>query len=121
MLLFLPEDGQKSDNVLNISQQRESVMKEKNAADVEYHLEILSSELKGSNCLTPRRTVQSGSNTFNIRLLKNEEKVFQFFHLKEMNLLRKVSEEVIACQTINVSTLLCRMGYHVYALRKIVI
>ena len=53
--------------------------------------------------------------------LKIEEKAIQYFRLKEINLLRKVSEEVTICQTINFSTLLCRMGYHVYGLRKIII
>ena len=52
---------------------------------------------------------------------KKAEKAIQYFRLKEINLLRKVSEEVTICQTINFSTLLCRMGYHVYGLRKIII
>ena len=99
----------------------EAVMKEKSTNDMQHNLEVLSSELKSSNFLTPRRTVQSASNTVNIRLLKTEEKAYQFFHLKEVNMLRKVSEDVITYQTIKVSTLLSRMGYHVFALRKIII
>lgn len=88
---------------------------------MQHNLEILGNDLKGSNCLTPRRTIQNVSNTFNIRLLKIEERATQYFRLKEINLLRKVSEVVTTHQTINFSTLLCRMGYHVYALRKIII
>jgi len=96
-------------------------MMEKGTTDMQHNLEILSSDLKGSNCLTPRRSIQNVSNTLNIRLLKIEERAIQYFRLKEINLLRKVSEEVTICQTINFSTLLCRMGYHVYGLRKIII
>ena len=113
MLLFVPEDVQNNDTTLDLQVQKE--------ADMQHNLEILSSDLKGCNCLTPRRSIQNVSNTLNIRLLKIEEKAIQYFRLKEINLLRKVSEEVTICQTINFSTLLCRMGYHVYGLRKIII
>ena len=106
---------------VNLLTQKEAVMMEKGTADMQHNLEILGNDLKGSNCLTPRRTIQNVSNTFNIRLLKIEERATQYFRLKEINLLRKVSEVVTTHQTINFSTLLCRMGYHVYALRKIII
>lgn len=121
ILLFIPEDRLKSDDVMAIAHQQEAVMKEKAAADLQHSLEVLSSDLKGSTCLTPRRTIQASTSTFNIRLFKCEEKTLQYFRLKEINQLRKVSESVSTCQTINVSTLLCRMGYHIYALRKIII
>ena len=103
MLLFVPEDVQNNDTTLDLQVQKEAVMIEKGTADMQHNLEILSSDLKGCNCLTPRRSIQNVSNTLKI------------------NLLRKVSEEVTICQTINFSTLLCRMGYHVYGLRKIII
>ncbi|MBD9168700.1 MAG: hypothetical protein EGQ00_17085 [Parabacteroides johnsonii] len=121
MLLFVPEEVQNNDTTPGFEAQKEAVMKEKGVADMQHNLEILSSDLKGSNCLTPRRTAQSPGNTLNIRLLKIEERAIQYFRLKEINLLRKVSEGVTICQTINFSTLLCRMGYHVYGLRKIII
>lgn len=121
MLLFVPEEVQKDHTTLDLHTQKEAIMMEKGASDMQHNLEILSSDLKGSNCLTPRRTIQNAGNTSNIRLLKIEEKAIQFFRLKEINLLRKVSEEVTICQTINFSSLLCRMGYHVYGLRKIII
>ena len=113
ILLFVPEDVQNNDTTLDLQVQKEAVMIEKGTADMQHNLEILSSDLKGCNCLTPRRSIQNVSNTLNIRLLKIEEKA--------IHLLRKVSEEVTICQTINFSTLLCRMGYHVYGLRKIII
>ena len=120
-LLFSPDDNGKSRNICDLSNQQEVIVKENSTNDMQHKLETLSSDLKGSNLLTPRRTVQSSTNTVNIRLLKTEEKAFQFSYLKEVNLLRKVSEDVITYQTIKVSTLLSRMGYHVFALRKIII
>ena len=108
ILLFVPEDVQNNDTTLDLQVQKEAVMIEKGTADMQHNL-------------TPRRSIQNVSNTLNIRLLKIEEKAIQYFRLKEINLLRKVSEEVTICQTINFSTLLCRMGYHVYGLRKIII
>lgn len=121
MLLFAPDDNGKDINFQDMPDRQESLMNENTTNDMRHNLEVLSSELKDSNFLTPRRTVQSASNTVNIRLLKTEEKVLQFFRLKEMNLLRKVSEDVITFQTVKVSTLLSRTGYRIYALRKIII
>lgn len=119
ILLFAPEDVASND-VVNIPE-KETVMKEKKTSDMQHQLEILSNDLKSSNCLTPRRIVQPTTNTFNLRIQKGAEKVLQVIRLKEANLLGKVSENVTICQTINLSTLLSRMGYHVYALRKIII
>lgn len=121
ILLFIPEERMKSDDIIAMAHQQEAVMKEKAAADLQHSLEVLSSDLKESSCLTPRRAIQASNSTFNIRLFKSEEKTLQYFRLKEINQLRKVSESVSTCQTINVSTLLCRKGYHIYALRKIII
>ena len=98
MLLFSPQEEVESDNIAVA--QKEAVMKEKGSADVQYYLNVLSTDLKESKGLTARRTVQS---------------------TKEMNAQRKVLENVSECQTINLSTLLCRMGEHVFALRKLII
>ena len=92
MLLFVPEDVQNNDTTLDLQVQKEAVMIEKGTADMQHNLEILSSDLKGCNCLTPRRSIQNVSNTLNIRLLKIEEKAIQYFRLQEINLLRKVSD-----------------------------
>ena len=113
MLLFSPQEEVESDNIAVA--QKEAVMKEKGSADVQYYLNVLSTDLKESKGLTARRTVQSTNNTFHLRTLKIAEKVLQDIRLKEM--LENVSE----CQTINLSTLLCRMGEHVFALRKLII
>lgn len=96
-------------------------MKEKGSADIQYFLTVLSTDLKGSNGLTARRTIQSTNNTFNLRIQKVAERILQDIRLKEANALRRVSENVSECQTINLSTLLCRMAQHVFVLRKLII
>lgn len=88
---------------------------------MQYFLTVLSTDLKGSNGLTARRTIQSTNNAFNLRTLKMAEKILQDIRLKEMNALRKISLDVSECQTINLSTLLCRMAQHVFVLRKLII
>ena len=91
------------------------------SADVQYYLNVLSTDLKESKGLNARRTVQLTNNTFHLRTLKIAEKALQDIRLKEMNVQRKVLENVSECQTINLSTLLCRTAQHVFALRKLII
>ena len=92
MLLFSPQEEVESDNIAVA--QKEAVMKEKGSADVQYYLNVLSTDLKESKGLTARRTVQSTNNTFHLRTLKIAEKVLQDIRLKEMNAQRKVLENV---------------------------
>lgn len=119
ILLFAPqEEIEGSDNVVSAT---EAVMQEKYSADIQYYLAVLSTDLKDSKGLTARRTLQLTNNTFHLRSLKLAEKVLQDIRLKEMNAQRKVLENVSECQTINLSTLFCRMAQHVFALRKLII
>lgn len=108
-------------DVGDVPTQKEILVRENSWTDMAHKLEALSCELTRSKCLTPRRVVQSVNTSVNVRFLKILEKTIQYIRLKEVNLLRKVSEGVTIAETINVSTLLCRRGYHVYGLRKIII
>lgn len=119
ILLFSPQEEIESNDT--VVSNKEAVMKEKGSADMQYFLTVLSTDLKGSNGLTARRTIQSTNNAFNLRTLKMAEKILQDIRLKEMNTLRKISLDVSECQTINLSTLLCRMAQHVFVLRKLII
>ncbi|MFV0584229.1 MAG: hypothetical protein ACK5N4_19540 [Parabacteroides gordonii] len=119
ILLFSPQEEIESNDT--VVSNKEAVMKEKGSADMQYFLTVLSTDLKGSNGLTARRTIQSTNNAFNLRTLKMAEKILQDIRLKEMNALRKISQDVSECQTINLSTLLCRMAQHVFVLRKLII
>ena len=111
-MLFAPEEGTKSmDEVMSAT--KEAVMKEKNTADAQRRFEVLSNELKSSNCLTPRRISQTTNN--------NMEKSLQDMRLRGVNQLHRVSQHISTYQIINLSTLLCRMGEHVFALRKLII
>ena len=101
--------------------QEATVMKEKGAADTQYYLNILRSDLEVSKGLNTRRTVQPIDNTFHLRTLKMAKKVLRDIRLKEMNLQRKVMENVSEYQTINLSTLTCFAAQYVFALRKLLI
>ena len=115
-MLFAPEEGTKSmDEVMSAT--KEAVMKEKNTADAQRRFEVL----KSSNCLTPRRISQTANNTIEIRIWKNMEKSLQDMRLRGVNQLHRVSQHISTYQIINLSTLLCRMGEHVFALRKLII
>ncbi len=119
-MLFAPEEGTKSmDEVMSAT--KEAVMKEKNTADAQRRFEVLSNELKSSNCLTPRRISQTANNTIEIRIWKNMEKSLQDMRLRGVNQLHRVSQHISTYQIINLSTLLCRMGEHVFALRTLII
>ena len=120
MFLFVPEEGVNNDNLLMASKQ-ETVMKEKTATDVHHRLEILSNDLKGSNCLTPRRNIQTSSYTSNLRIQQGAEKTLHFIRIKGENTLCKVFATNSVCHTINLSTLFCRMGRHIYVFRKLII
>ena len=114
-MLFAPEEGTKSmDEVMSAT--KEAVMKEKNTADAQRRFEVLS-----SNRLTPRRISQTTNNTIEIRIWKNMEKSLQDMRLRGVNQLHRVSQHISTYQIINLSTLLCRMGEHVFALRKLII
>ena len=121
IFFFTAEESQDDTAVLLSQAQKEMITVEEGTTDMQHHLDILSNELKDTNCLVPRRSIQTSSSTLNIRLFKFEKKILQISYLKKTNLLRKVSEEVTTFQTIKFSTLLCRMGYHIYGLRKIII
>lgn len=119
ILLFSPQEEITSNDIA--VSKKEAVMKEKSSADLQYYLTVLSTDLKESKGLTARRTVQSTNNTFHLRTLKIAEKVLQGIRLKGMNMQRKVLENVSEYQSINLSTLFCRMAQHVFALRKLII
>jgi hypothetical protein len=102
---------------------REAVVLEKNAAkDIQHRFEIIGNDLKNCNCRTPRRNVQNTNiSPNNNKVIQNLIRILQDFQLKERELLRKVSEYVVERQTLNLSSLLSRRGYRVYALRKIIL
>ncbi|MEG1749078.1 MAG: hypothetical protein RRZ65_06895 [Tannerellaceae bacterium] len=119
LFLFVPMEDASRDEMC--ADACETVMQKNAIADMEHHLAVLSSELKESNALTPRRNIQTTSFTLDIRLHQGAVRVLQDYLVKGHDRLRQVSESVSISQTINYYTLLCRTGYHIYTLRKILI
>lgn len=120
IFLFVTEKETNSDTC--ILAQREAIMKEKNAAtDMQHRLEVISNDLRNSNCLTPRRNVQTSYQVPALRVTKSAIRILHDIRLKGADRQQKVSEYVTICQTTNRSALLCNRGYHVYALRKIIL
>lgn len=120
-LLFSPSQEEVMSNDASVAGQ-EAVMKEKSsAADMQHRIEIISNELKNSNGCTPRRNIQPTNSSHLTSLQKQLTRSMYEIRVKGADQLQKVSEYIAYCQTSNYSALLCRMGYHVYALRKIII
>lgn len=120
ILLYIPQEEVSISNT--VTSESGTVTKEKNTKDMQHRLEKISKDLKNSKALTSRRNVQTTNYTSHLsRIQRNAVRILQDIRLKGDDKLQKVSEYVSYCQTLNYSSLLCRMGYHVYALRKIVI
>ena len=97
------------------------VVKEKNDySDIQNRIMTLKSDLSTSTCLTPR-TVQLTPSFLCERITRLAEKILQDVRIKEENLLRKTSEGVALTESLLVSALRSSAGYHVFALRKIII
>ncbi|MBP8028246.1 MAG: hypothetical protein KAY81_06690 [Acinetobacter sp.] len=97
------------------------VVKEKNDySDIQDRIMTLKSDLSTSTCLTPR-TVQLTPSFLCERITRLAEKILQDVRIKEENLLRKTSEGVALTESLLVSALRSSAGYHVFALRKIII
>ncbi|MCD7978568.1 MAG: hypothetical protein LUG51_16045 [Tannerellaceae bacterium] len=103
-----------------IMKEREAIMQDR-SMDIPYRLEVLSKDMRSNNFLTPRRNVQSTNYHFNTRIMRHAVKLLYDIRIKGTGRLQKISEHISFCQTINYSSLLCRKGYHIYALRKLII
>jgi hypothetical protein len=100
---------------------RENVSLTKNKdMDTQQRIELLRIELKSRTCILPRRTMQPDNHTID-RMFRSKEKTGQRIRLKSENRLWKVLETVSSHQTLSYYTLLCRKGYYVYTLRKLLI
>ena len=106
---------------VEIPQEEDVVMVETGKADMEQCLKALSDEMKHSNLLTPRRAFVPLSCHLASRAHSQIGKNIQFWRLKEHELITKLLENEAIQHRVNYSTLLCRNGYHVFALRKLLI
>lgn len=101
---------------------REAVMEEHSQAkDMQHMLDVISNDLKDSNCLTPRRVVFSSNTLTNVRLTNSVERLLHAFRLKQLSASYKISENISIHQNLYISSLFCSMGNHVFSLRKLII
>ena len=119
-MIFVPEEETKSWDHAQFETQ-ETFMEENDQNEAQRHFEVLSNELKSSNCLTPRRISQTSGQSFHLRTLKTMEKHLHCIRLRNENLLHKVFKQTSFEQTVTLSTLACRKAEHVFTLRKLII
>lgn len=119
--LHLPAEAEQEEQAVLLAQRTYSLNAKDTAADTQERFEQIGKDMRSSNCLTPRRHVQSNSISSHLRVVRHAVRVIQDIRLREAHQLQRVSEQVTQCQTINYSILLLRSGYRIYALRKIII
>lgn len=121
-LLFPSCNGEMVSNGYVPANGYETVMKEKCPVnDMKHRVEVICNDMKNSNCRTPRRNVQpSFSVNYRKYILHNIRAIYDT-RVKDAGQAQKVSEDILQIQSSLYSSLLCCMGYHVYALRKIII
>lgn len=100
---------------------KEAVMEDSETRDMQTCLAVLTSDMKNSNLLSPRRVIQTITYSFNLRTQNQVEKTVQYLRLKGHDLISKLLENNSITHHINYSALLARNGYHVFALRKLLI
>jgi len=82
---------------------------------------ILSEDLKNGNLLTRNRTFQVNTIQINVRCITQSERQIQYFRLKGCDLLAKLTAITAIDHFVNYTAILCSKGYHVFALRKLLI
>jgi hypothetical protein len=97
-----------------------ALLTESRAADAESRLGELSSELKSRTCVLPRRTVLSTVHAVS-RTLPGDEKTARQIRLRHDESLRRAGETVTDRRSAFYLALLCRRGYYIYVLRKLLI
>ena len=99
-----------------------SVSEQSDPTGTERCLAVVNNELKNRSCILPRQTsVQWVHSPAKERTSRAPGKTLQQLRLKRENHLRKVCEAVSDIQTMHYSALLCRRGYYIFALRKLLI
>lgn len=119
IILFTSQKEVKSDDIFVI-EQVQATGGINATTDIQLCIERISGDLQSSSLQIPYRQVQV-SNSYNIRSAQNTIRLWQEIRQKEANQLQKVLAHTSKLQTFNYSSLLTRTGYHIYALRKIII
>lgn len=120
-VLFFNQDEKAQPFDISSALVKEAVMEDSAGRDMETCLAVLTSDMKNSNLLSPRRVIQTITYSFNLRTQNQVEKTVQYLRLKGHDLIFKLLENKSITLHINYSALLTRNGYHVFALRKLLI
>ena len=120
-MFFMADRENVGEHVSFYLQEEQTVLEKEGINDIESCLAVLSEDLKNSNLLAPRRVIQTVTYNLNLRFQHQIVKVKQLLRLKEYNSITKLLEETSNFHHINFSALLSSNGYHIYALRKLLI
>jgi len=99
----------------------ETVVGKDFAKEAQKQVEILCRDMRSNNFLAPQRSFQFGGNTLLVRSSRSMVKISHFIIKQKTDRLLKISTDVLADRLSNFYSLLCRSGYHIFALRKIII
>ncbi len=120
-IFFLADRENIGEDMTMYLHEEQTVLERDGINDIESCLAVLSEDLKNSNLLAPRRVIQTVTYNFNLRSQNQIVKIKQLLRLKEYNSITRLLEEISISHHINLSALLSLNGYHIYALRKLLI
>ena len=120
LLLFAPEESYQEQGNQQVTSQ-ETCMQETATSDMERKIEVLSEELQHSQGLLARRSFQANGQSLTLRHMKTIEKVLHETALQQANLLHRLSQHRNLTYINHLSSLACREGQHLFALRKLLL
>ena len=120
LLLFAPEEGRQEQGNQQVTTE-ESYMQETATSDMERKLEVLSEELQHSQGLLARRSFQANGQSLTLRHIKTLEKVLHETAIQQANQLHRLSQHRNLTCINHLSSLACREGQHLFALRKLLL
>lgn len=99
----------------------ESYMQETATSDMERKLEVLSEELQHNQGLLARRNFQANGQSLTLRHIKTLEKIVHETAIQQANQLHRLSQHRNLTYINHLSSLACREGQHLFALRKLLL
>ena len=120
LLCFTPDDTPQAQGNEDIAYQ-ETCMQETATSDTERQIEVLSKELQHCPGLLVRRNFQANGQNLTLRHTKTLEKVLHETTLQQANQLHRLSQHRNLTYNNHLSSLACREGQHLFALRKLLL
>lgn len=120
LLLFAPEEGRQEQGNQQVTTE-ESYTQETATSDMECKLEVLSEELQHSQGLLARRSFQANGQSLTLRHIKTLEKILHETAIQQANQLHRLSQHRNLTYINHLSSLACREGQHLFALRKLLL